>query len=65
MRAPRAFPTSMHLLGDPLIDVETGPDRASRHLRRRLPAQRSAAGHGDLTLGIRYLDEVVRSRAGG
>ncbi len=64
MRAPRAFPISMHVLGDPLIDTRTtAVHRApSRHLRRGLPAQRPGSGNADLTLGINYLDEVVRRR---
>ena len=28
MRAPRTFPTSMHVLGDPLIDLVPGADEA-------------------------------------
>ena len=59
MRAPRSFPTSMHLLGEPLI-AEDGPGRADVDTYAvvfQLGDQ--AAGQGDLTLGMRYRDQVV------
>ncbi len=62
MSGPRAFPTSMHLIGDPLIDVVEGGDEA--HLDTyAVVYQLSEPGSGsaDLTLGIRYLDRAVRS----
>ncbi len=80
MRAPRAFPTSMHLLGEPLISwpaapgspddgptggPDPGPDRAVPD-RATLDTYavvyqlgEDPAGGADLTLGIRYRDEVV------
>ena len=57
--APRSFPTSMHLLGEPLI-AEDGPGRADVDTYAvvfQLGDQ--AAGQGDLTLGMRYRDQVV------
>ena len=36
MRAPRAYPSSMHVLGDPLIEL-SGRRRPTRHLRGRVP----------------------------
>ncbi len=61
MSGPRAFPTSMHLIGDPLIDVAEGSDEA--HLDTyAVVYQLSEPGSGsaDLTLGIRYHDRAVR-----
>jgi hypothetical protein len=59
MRAPRAFPVSMHLFGTPL--VELSPDGASASLDTyAVVHQLGGEGQGDLTLGVRYLDDVVR-----
>ena len=61
MRAPRTFPTSMHLLGDPLIHLVTGADDGVLDTYAVVyQLADPASGGGDLTLGIRYLDEVVR-----
>ncbi len=60
MRAPRAFPSSMHVIGDPLIVLDEGSDRATLDTYAvvyQLSDPASAAG--DLTLGIRYLDDAV------
>ena len=61
MRAPRTFPVSMHVLGDPLITLEPGADRAALDTYA-VVYQLSEPGSdgGDLTLGIRYLDDVER-----
>jgi SnoaL-like domain len=61
MRAPRTFPVSMHVLGDPLITLEPGADRAALDTYA-VVYQLSDPGSdgGDLTLGIRYVDEVER-----
>lgn len=59
MRAPRAFPTSMHMIADPLIELR-GTDRA--HLDAYAVVHQlteASSGGADLTLGIRYLDDVV------
>ncbi len=60
MSAPRTFPVSMHLLGDPLIDHQDGSDVAALDTYAVVYQLGDAAsGTGDLTLGIRYLDEAV------
>lgn len=63
MRGPRAFPTSMHLIADPLIVVNDGEDHATVD-SYAVVFQLSEPGSGssDLTLGIRYLDDVVVHR---
>lgn len=59
MRAPRAFPTSMHMIGDPLITLE-GVDRATVDTYAVVyQLSDPGSGKGDLTLGIRYVDDVV------
>jgi hypothetical protein len=60
MKGPRTFPVSMHLLGDPLIELASTSDLATLDTYAvvyQLSDPDSAGG--DLTLGIRYLDEVV------
>jgi hypothetical protein len=65
MRGPRAFPTSMHVIGDPLITYEEGGDHAVLDTYAVVyQLGDAAAGGSDLTLGINYLDEVVRSGDG-
>jgi ketosteroid isomerase-like protein len=59
MRAPRTFPGSMHVLGDPLIELQG--DRATLDTYAVVyQLGDHDAGQADLTLGIRYLDDVVR-----
>ena len=55
MRVPRTFPVSMHLLGDPLIELVD--DDHARVDTNGVVHQLS--DDGQLTLGIRYLDELV------
>lgn len=59
MRAPRTFPQSMHMIGDPLIDLRNAEaaDLDTYAVVHQLSDP--ASGQGDLTLGIRYLDEAV------
>lgn len=57
MRGPRAFPTSMHVLGDPLIELDGDTARLDTYA---VVYQLGGEGQGDMTLGIRYLDDVVR-----
>ena len=60
MRAPRAFPTSMHLIGDPLIVLGDEADRATVDSYAVVyQLSDPGSGKGDLTLGIRYVDEAV------
>jgi len=61
LRGPRVFATSMHVIADPLITLGPGPEEAvvdAYAVVHQLsdPASETA----DLTLGIRYLDDVVR-----
>ncbi len=58
MRAPRTFPTSMHMIGEPLITLEEGSPEA-RVDTYAVVYQLGHEGSADLTLGIRYLDDVV------
>jgi ketosteroid isomerase-like protein len=61
MRAPRTFPSSMHFLGDPLIVLDA--DAATAHLDTYAVVYQIGdkdAGQADLTLAIRYVDDVVR-----
>ena len=61
MRAPRTFPTSMHVLADPLIRLGPGVDEALLDTYAVVyQLGDPASGGGDLTLGIRYLDDAVR-----
>ena len=60
MRGPRAFPTSMHVLGEPLIILSASEDRATVDTYAVVyQLSDPATDNADLTLGIRYLDEVV------
>jgi len=60
MRGPRAFPSSMHLIGDPLIVADEQAGHATLDTYA-VVYQLSAPGSADkdLTLGIRYRDEAV------
>jgi hypothetical protein len=65
MRAPRPFPTSMHMIGDPLIDLDDGSDRATMDTYAVVYQLNDPTTTGkDLTLGIRYLDVAVLSNGG-
>ena len=61
---PRAFPTSMHLLGDPLIDLADGGTDGPRSTPT--PSSTSSATRARAAAtspsGIRYLDERGRAR---
>jgi hypothetical protein len=61
MRAPRAFPVSMHVLGDPLISLDDGGTDATLDTYAVVyQLSEPGSGGGDLTLGINYLDDVAR-----
>lgn len=61
MRVPRTFPTSMHVIADPLIDVGPGPEEAILDTYAVVyQLSEPASDRGDLTLGIRYRDNAVR-----
>ncbi len=63
---PASFASSMHVLADPLIDLEpthqsgaTSDPRRARSDTYAVVYQIGAAdGTGDMTLGLRYLDEL-------
>jgi hypothetical protein len=59
----RTFPTSMHVLGVPLIDLEADHAALDTYAVVYQLGDRSA-GQNDLTLGIRYLDDVTRATSG-
>jgi hypothetical protein len=59
MRAPRAFPLSMHLIGDPLIEFSEPAGEAHLDTYAVVHQLSLPASKGDLTLGIRYLDTAV------
>ena len=58
---PPVFEQSMHVLGDPLIELEVGADEATLDTYAvvyQIGATRD--GGGNSTLGVRYLDAVER-----
>jgi hypothetical protein len=60
MRAPRAFPQSMHVIADPLIaPAEDGGSADLDSYAVVFQLSDPASGAADLTLGIRYLDHAV------
>jgi len=61
MRAPSPFPISMHVLGDPLIELDGDTARLDTYA---LVYQQGAEELPDMHLGIRYLDEAVRAGDG-
>jgi SnoaL-like domain len=65
MSAPRPFPSSMHLIGDPLIDLDEGSDRATMDTYAVVyQLSDPTTTDNDLTLGIHYLDEAVPYQGG-
>jgi ketosteroid isomerase-like protein len=59
MRGPRAFPTSMHVLADPLIELDADTEGLVDTYAVVYQLGDRDAGQADLTLGIRYLDDVT------
>jgi hypothetical protein len=60
MRSPRTFPQSMHMIGEPLIDLLDGEEAANLDTYAVVHQLGDpATSQGDLTLGIRYLDGAV------
>jgi hypothetical protein len=63
--SPRVFEQSMHVLGDPLIEHTEGSDSARLdtyavvYQLGRVEGGGNPGG-GDMVLGIRYLDDVLR-----
>jgi len=66
MRAtPASCAVSMHVLGDPLITLEPGADTATMDTYAVVhQLERVQPPHDDATMGMRYLDEVVRTDDG-
>jgi ketosteroid isomerase-like protein len=63
MRAPRTFPVSMHLVGDPLITHEEGSGHATSDAYAVVfQLGDGVPGSGDLTLGIDYVDELIHDQ---
>lgn len=61
MAAPPARAVSMHLLGDPLLEVDEGAGTAAIDTYAVVYQMGDRdSGQADLTLGIRYQDEAVR-----
>ena len=61
MRAPRAFPQSMHVIADPLIaPAKDGGSADLDSYAVVFQLSDPTSGAADLTLGIRYLDHAVR-----
>ena len=59
--APSAFAQSMHVLGDPLIDLAPGADEATMDTYATVYQLRDQGEvDPELLLGIRYTDDVVR-----
>ena len=60
LRGPRAFPISMHVLGDPLIALDESATEATLDTYAVVyQLSEPGSGAGDLTLGINYLDRAV------
>ena len=58
---PPAYEKSMHVLGDPLMELEVGADTATLDTYAVVyQIGAMAEGGGNATLGVRYLDEVER-----
>lgn len=58
---PRSYTSSMHMLADPLIDFEAGSDVAHLDTYAVVFQTGPVSGEGgDLTLGMRYADDMVR-----
>jgi ketosteroid isomerase-like protein len=58
--ATPAYATSMHVLGVPLIELEPGAQTARSDTYAVVYQLGAVNGGGDLTLGLRYLDELER-----
>jgi ketosteroid isomerase-like protein len=62
MRAPRSFPHSMHMIGEPLITLDGDGDGEQATADTYAVVYQlgdHGAGQADLTLGMRYLDRLV------
>ena len=58
---PPAYETSMHVLGDPVVELEVGADTARLDIYAVVyQIGATSEGGGNATLGIRYFDDVER-----
>ena len=65
MRSGERARLSMHVLGEPLIDLQPGDDEAGMDTYGVVyQLERPGGSTGDLVLGMRYLDRVVRGDDG-
>jgi hypothetical protein len=63
--APPAFRSGMHVLGEPLVELRPGADRARTDTYAVVYQREGVAEpHDDLVLGMRYVDELVRHEGG-
>jgi SnoaL-like domain len=63
MRAPRAFPQSMHMIGEPLIELDEASGAAILDTYAVVyQLSEPSSGKEDLTLGLRYIDDAVVDR---
>jgi len=61
MRAPRTFPTSLHMIGEPLIAYEEGSDSATMDAYAVVyQIGDGTVGQGNLTMAVNYHDEVTQ-----
>jgi hypothetical protein len=59
MRGPKSYPVSMHVLGDPLIELTGDTAHLDTYAVVYQIGDRDT-GQADLTLGMRYVDDAVR-----
>jgi len=59
MQAPRSFPASMHVIGEPLIDDDGSGVATTDTYAVVYQIGDPGAGQSDLTLGMRYVDQLV------
>jgi hypothetical protein len=59
MRGPKVYPVSMHVLGDPLIELSGDTAHLDTYAVVYQVGDKDA-GPPDLTLGMRYVDDAVR-----
>jgi hypothetical protein len=63
MRAPRTFPASMHMIGEPLIVHDESSDSASMDTYAVVyQLSDPQSDKGMLTMGVKYHDELVLHR---
>ena len=61
---PRAFDTSMHLLADPLVEVDAAAGTASMDVYALVVQVGRTDGGSDMMLGVRYLHALRRAADG-